>query len=621
MSERVVMVVALVIGIVGVAQGKYGGGTGELNDPYQIWDANQFDSIRCNLDDWDKHFVLMDDIDVSGYNGCGIYNIIGYRVPLESKPFRGVFDGGGHTVSGFVYTDSGGPIGLFGYTEGAKIRNLGLLDPVVDAAQIDVGALVGQMSGGEISNCYVVGGTVRGASFVGGLVGINGDVGMGENGGIIVNCYSEGSISGSGTDVGGLVGHNDGTIADCSSAGTVEAGSAVGGFVGVNDNGTIAECCSQANVLGSLYAVGGLVGRNEATITECYSTGIVEADQTVGGLVGFNSTDGRIVKSYSHANVSGNRSVGGLIGRDSVTGGSEFPGVMQCYSTGDVNGVHTVGGLLGYTGFETTVLDCYSTSRVNGDTVVGGFIGGVSLATITNCYYAGSIACNGEAGGFVGNNYGSTLTQCYWDVDISGEIDMCSSQEEGATGCDNSSGKTTAEMMQQSTFTNWDFINVWGIGEGQTYPYLRKYPAADLNKDKSVNLLDLTIFAEQWMFGTSPAPTMTYDVGGCDVEWPPPPADGLRFTATVDGRYAEFDDPIFANCCIAGVELEMTLEGNAITIIESEIPEALCYCMCHWPATARLGPFEPGAYTLDVYQIDYDNNTMHIGQAEVVIGP
>ena len=54
-------------------------------------------------------------------------------------------------------------------------------------------------------------------------------------------------------------------------------------------------------------------------------------------------------------------------------------------------------------------------------------------------------------------------------------------------------------MVQQSTFTDWDFINVCNIGENQTYPYLRKYSAADINKDKAVNLIDLTIIAQHWM--------------------------------------------------------------------------------------------------------------------------
>jgi len=41
---------------------------------------------------------------------------------------------------------------------------------------------------------------------------------------------------------------------------------------------------------------------------------------------------------------------------------------------------------------------------------------------------------------------------------------------------------------------DWEFINIWGIGENQAYPYLRTVPAGDINKDRIVNFLDLCIF-------------------------------------------------------------------------------------------------------------------------------
>ena len=34
-------------------------------------------------------------------------------------------------------------------------------------------------------------------------------------------------------------------------------------------------------------------------------------------------------------------------------------------------------------------------------------------------------------------------------------------------------GKTTAEMMQQSTFVGWDFVHTWSIDEGVDYPRLQ----------------------------------------------------------------------------------------------------------------------------------------------------
>ena len=91
-----------------------------------------------------------------------------------------------------------------------------------------------------------------------------------------------------------------------------------------------------------------------------------------------------------------------------------------------------------------------------------------------------------------------SIENIFWNTETSDITNMCGSGEDDE-GCDDSFGKTTAEMQQQATFTDWDFINIWAIGENQTYPYLRKYLAADLNHDGIVNLLDIVIMGRQWL--------------------------------------------------------------------------------------------------------------------------
>ena len=91
------------------------------------------------------------------------------------------------------------------------------------------------------------------------------------------------------------------------------------------------------------------------------------------------------------------------------------------------------------------------------------------------------------------------MPNCFWDVETSDKINMCGSLGGDPTNCTDSHGLPTSQLHQQSTFTDWDFTNIWNIGENQTYPYLRKYSASDINKDRVVNLLDLSIMAEQWM--------------------------------------------------------------------------------------------------------------------------
>jgi len=61
-------------------------------------------------------------------------------------------------------------------------------------------------------------------------------------------------------------------------------------------------------------------------------------------------------------------------------------------------------------------------------------------------------------------------------------------------------------MKTIDTFTDagWDFVEIWGIGENQTYPFLRTDPAGDLDHDKRVNLVDLAIMAMHWLAQSNP---------------------------------------------------------------------------------------------------------------------
>ena len=61
-----------------IEEGPYGGGTGEPNDPYQIWTPEQFNTIGLSPMDWDKHFDLMSNLDLSQYTGEE-FNLIGSK--------------------------------------------------------------------------------------------------------------------------------------------------------------------------------------------------------------------------------------------------------------------------------------------------------------------------------------------------------------------------------------------------------------------------------------------------------------------------------------------------------------------------------------------------------------
>lgn len=280
------------------AEAQYGGGTGTAEDPYLIYTAEQMNAIGEKRSDWDKHFKLMADIDLSAYTGTD-FNIIGYYVTFyDNKPFTGVFDENGHTISNFSYTSTDtDDIGLFRYVGGetADIKDLGLIDPNVDAGTGDrVGSLVGYLSRGNVTGYYVEGGSVSGNERVGGLVGYN---------------YR-------------------GTIIDCSATSSVSGTTAIGGLVGYNRD-TISNCYSSGEVTGYSY-VGGLFGYNRDTITNSYATGIVTGDRYVGGFVGDNLV-GRITDSFWDLEASGQSLGVGLGSDDGISG--KTTAEMQSAST------------------------------------------------------------------------------------------------------------------------------------------------------------------------------------------------------------------------------------------------------------------------------------------------
>ena len=355
------------------AQAKYGGGTGEPNDPYLIFDANQMNAIGADSNDWNKHFLLCADIDLSGFTGTS-FNIIG-----TTNPFTGVFDGSGHTISNFTYTSTGTDnIGIFGYVGkwgvNAEIKDLRLINPDVDAGSgYNVGALVGYLVSGTITNCYVKGGSVVGTDIVGGLLGFNND-------GKINASYGTDTVTGD-DHVGGLVGQNRGTITDSHGMGSVTGDLFVGGIVGQNYlNATITNCFSTGGVSGIRYA-GGLVGKNSGTISNCCSSDSVSGDERIGGLVGYNS-QGTINNCYATGNISGDSFIGGLIGSNSGT-------ITNCYANGSVSGNRYVGGLVARNYRE--VIGSFWDTQTSGQTTSDGGTGltTAEMQTITTFTDAG----------------------------------------------------------------------------------------------------------------------------------------------------------------------------------------------------------------------------------------
>ncbi len=445
----------LVLLLTSPVQAKYSGGTGEPNNPYQIADANDMNEVGTHTEDWDSHFILVNDINLADYTGYQ-FNIIGN----DSNTFTGIFDGQGYEIANFTfnstYTDN---IGLFRYIDGenANIKNLGLINPNIDAGtgQI-IGSLVGSLKNGSITGCYVEGGSVSGGKLVGGLVGVN-------QVGTISNCYATGSVTDTDLSIGGLVGQNGGVISNCYASCSVITAKpgysptrGCGGLVGYN-KGTITDCSASGNIEGIEGVFGGLVGINGfyndywANITNCYATGRITVESLAGGLVGRNDF-GTILNCFATGDVTAidtnpsfTQHAGGLVGLNKAA-------ITYSYSHGDVLGEDAVGGLVGanydFVGL-TTVSNCYAGGNVSGtgnseDTSVGGLVG-YSDAEIINCYAMGKVSGpeNSHLGGLIGWSSTSATTDSFWDTE--------SSQQ---TWSDGGTGLMTAEMQTESTFTS-----------------------------------------------------------------------------------------------------------------------------------------------------------------------
>jgi hypothetical protein len=211
--------------------------------------------------------------------------------------------------------------------------------------------------------------------------------------------------------------------------------------------------------------------------------GLVEADITGGGLVGTlagANYSGTITNCGATGAVSGKIFTGGLVGFNAAV-------IINCYSTSYSTGVASfiiVGGLVG--GNEGTITNSYATGAVSGmgeGGTIGGLVGsnGDRANGITNCYATGAVSVSG-GDLMIGGLIGLTLLQLdimaynYWDI-------QTTSQSVGAStgfgpGENGIFGRTTAEMMLQETYINWDFEVVWAIDPNinDGYPYLRDNP-------------------------------------------------------------------------------------------------------------------------------------------------
>jgi filamentous hemagglutinin family protein len=312
-------------------------GTDGTPDNYTVINsANALNELQAIGSDLSGKYALGANIDATATStwnettaGSGVFQ--GFApIGDDTTAFTGIFDGLGHTISNLtINRPSTSYVGLFGNGSSETIKNIGLINTNIRGAAF-VGGLIGYNLG-TVSNSYSTG-AVSGTNYVGGLLGNNVL-------GTVNNSYSTSTVSG-GSFVGGLSGNNavGSSVSSSYSTGAVSGiGSSVGGLLGYND-GTVSNSYSTGNVTGS-EKVGGLVGTisgTNPTITNSYSTGLVSLSNGststyVGGLVGYSLYDhddiantadvptGTITNSYWDADASGqSNSAAGTNGHEGI---------------------------------------------------------------------------------------------------------------------------------------------------------------------------------------------------------------------------------------------------------------------------------------------------------------
>ncbi|WP_198164046.1 MBG domain-containing protein, partial [Bradyrhizobium jicamae] len=428
-----------------------------------ITNAHQLQLMAMNLG---ASYTLAGNIDLSSslaaVNGKypGMWTSAGFSpIGSTASKFTGAFNGQGYTIANLTINRSTtDDVGLFGYVgTGVTVQDVGLLGAAV-TGKAEVGALAGN-NAGTITRSYATGVVNGSGNDVGGLVGRN--TGTGSN---ITQSYAGVTVGGSSNpNVGGLVGFNDGTITRSYATGAVSGtGNNVGGLVGISTStGNITQSYASGTVGGANSYVGGLVGINEGTITESYAVGAVNGGSEVGGLAGGNAK--AITRSYSTGAVNGSGSdVGGLVGKNVGTGSS----ITQSYASGTVGTPNFfVGGLVGNN--EGTIAQAYAVGTVTGQ-YVGGLAGNNS-GSITQAYAAGAVSGTAP-GGLIGNN-GGTISQSYFDTVTTGQNAAI-----GNGSVNGGIGLTTSQMQNPAnyatTYTGWDFTNVWSAPSAGYYPQL-----------------------------------------------------------------------------------------------------------------------------------------------------
>lgn len=330
-----------------MANGTFGGGNGNPENPFLVEDAADLDAVRNQLS---KAYKQVANVDLSSYANW---------VPIggPSGKFLGVYDGGNFNVSNLNINTTNTYTGLFGSVDG-NIVGVNVTSGSIVSTALYIGAVAGAVTrpvkfcSNQGCSITKTGGTATSTNYVGGVVGS----------GLAEDSFNTATVSSTGRGNGGVVGGaSSGAMATrCHNTGALSSsGNGMAGIIGVG----VAFNCYNTGSVAAVAASGLAAGiATSGDATDCYNAGVLTATTQYGISVG------KATRCYNTANLSSQQQVYGICSANAT----------DCFNTGTLNSNSgTVYGICG-----GVALRCINSGNIRGFT--GGY--GITINDAKNCY-------------------------------------------------------------------------------------------------------------------------------------------------------------------------------------------------------------------------------------------
>ncbi len=405
---------------------------------YTIDDYKKFFTGEYSLK---NNYILMNDLDLSSVQNC---TPIGWEInPNYIPAFEGIFDGNHYTISNFTInvpeSEMNRTVGFFARIDNGTVKNLKITNAKIisNVRTYDIGVLSGQIENSTIDNC-----TIKGH------IELNGQQSVGNVGFIAGTATGETELNSDNTAEFGTM------ITNCTVDGKItgnnnyQYGNAIGGAFGQISNGATKGTKAE-NIIVNLEILSDTISGNgfsctcSADVSRC-GTNVKINTKSEDNVSGFASLikGARITECYSKGNITAGKYVSGFIHSTATLGYTSDCGIKDCYSNVNITVLTDVN---------------YNTSALFVKT---------NKDYMENVYATGSINYTNKTEGekYFIEELKAVPTNAYFNKE---QFVILEGNEQYLTGL------TTQQMKMKSSYSGFDFENVWDIDEGNSTPYLR----------------------------------------------------------------------------------------------------------------------------------------------------